>query len=74
MYSRRWWILCGLRGNRSLLVQGWIVLKALDHGLCDLCNESRIKCVCGLRLIEGLVDGISDRLRLVDDWPSWSRP
>lgn len=63
-----------LWGNRSLLVQGWIVLKALDHGLCDLCNESRIKCVCGLRLIEGLVDGISDRLRLVDDWPSWSRP
>lgn len=59
--------MCSLRRNRSPRVQGWIVLQVLDHGLGDLCDEGSIESARRLRLIEGLVDGIADRLRLIDD-------
>jgi hypothetical protein len=63
MDRRRRWILRHLLSSGSTLAQVR-ALQIFDNSLRDLSNEGWVERIWWLRLAEGLVDSIADRLRL----------
>jgi hypothetical protein len=63
MDRRRRWILRDLLSSGSTLAQVR-ALQIFDNSLRDLSNEGWVERIWWLRLAEGLVNSIADRLRL----------
>jgi hypothetical protein len=63
MDRRRRWVLRDLLSSGSTLAQVR-ALQIFDNSLRDLSNEGWVERIWWLRLAEGLVNSIADRLRL----------